>query len=130
MLCAELRLSFVLMAFSGSIMLGASLFLLLDGCAVSTPPSMAVSDTEVARGPWSEVPAVEMPTGDASIPISLLRDVAEALLNLPRVTACDSGTRRPVVGLSTEYCSTVYVAGGRACSGESCFLPPVLRGEG
>ncbi|SET40998.1 hypothetical protein SAMN05443572_102178 [Myxococcus fulvus] len=66
-----------------------------------------------ARGPWAEVPAVEMPTGDSSIPISLLRDVAEALLKLPGAKACDPATRRPIQGLSTEYCSTVYVAGGR-----------------
>ncbi len=52
-----------------------------------------------------------MPSGDSSIPISILRDVAEALLRLPGATACDPATRRPIVGLSTEYCSTVYVAG-------------------
>jgi hypothetical protein len=101
------------MASFGSIKLGAPLFLLLGGCAASTPASSTVPDAELARGPWAEVPAVEMPTGDASIPISLLRDVAEALLRLPGAKACDPGTRRPIVGLSTEYCSTVYVAGSR-----------------
>ncbi|NTX51912.1 hypothetical protein HR086_11375 [Myxococcus sp. CA039A] len=74
---------------------------------------MIAPDAELARGPWSEVPAVEMPTGDASIPISLLQDVAEAMLKLPGAKACDPGTRRPIVGLSTEYCATLYVAGGR-----------------
>jgi hypothetical protein len=54
-----------------------------------------------------------MPTGDASIPISMLRDVAEALLKLPGAKVCDPVTQRPIVGLSTEYCSTVYVAGTR-----------------
>jgi hypothetical protein len=101
------------MASFGSIKLGAPLFLLLSGCAASNPRSITAPDAEFARGPWTEVPAVEMPTGDASIPISLLRDVAEALLKLPGATACDPGTRRPIVGLSTEYCSTVYVAGSR-----------------
>ena len=63
------------------------------------------------RGPWSEVPAVEMPTGDTSIPIALLRDVADALLKRPGAKVCDPVTQRPIVGLSTEYCSTIYVAG-------------------
>jgi hypothetical protein len=54
-----------------------------------------------------------MPTGDASIPMSLLRDVADALLKLPGAKVCDPLTQRPIVGLSTEYCSTVYVAGDR-----------------
>lgn len=59
------------------------------------------------------MPAVEMPTGDTSIPIDLLRDVADALLELPGAKVCDSVELRPLVGLSTEYCSTVYVAGDR-----------------
>ena len=101
------------MASFGSIKLGAPLVLFLGGCAASTPIFITAPDAELARGPWSEVPAVEMPTGDASIPISLLRDVAEALLKLPGAKACDPGTRRPIVGLSTEYCSTVYVVGSR-----------------
>jgi len=54
-----------------------------------------------------------MPTGDTSIPISLLRDVAEALLKRPGAKACDWATQRPIVGMSLEYCSTVYVAGDR-----------------
>ncbi len=54
-----------------------------------------------------------MPTGDTSIPISLLRDVADALLKLPGAKVCDWQAQRPIVGLSTEYCSTVYVAGDR-----------------
>jgi hypothetical protein len=54
-----------------------------------------------------------MPTGDTSIPISFLRDVADALLKRPGATVCDPVTQRPIVGLSTEYCSTVYVAGDR-----------------
>ncbi|RKG94962.1 hypothetical protein D7V97_38070 [Corallococcus sp. CA053C] len=54
-----------------------------------------------------------MPTGEKSIPISLLRDMAEALLRRPGATTCDPTTQRPIPGLSTEYCSTVYVAGTR-----------------
>lgn len=53
-----------------------------------------------------------MPTGDTSIPIAMLQDVADALLRRPGAKACDPVTQRPIVGLSTEYCSTVYVAGG------------------
>jgi hypothetical protein len=52
-----------------------------------------------------------MPTGDTSIPIGLLRDVADALLQLPGAKLCEPVTRQPVIGLSTEYCSTLYVAG-------------------
>lgn len=51
--------------------------------------------------------------GDTSIPISLLRDVADALLERPGAKVCDPVTQRPIVGLSTEYCSTVYVASHR-----------------
>ena len=87
--------------------------MLAAGCATLTRPNTTAKDTRVARGPWSEVPAVEMPTGDTSIPIDLLRDVADALLKRPGATVCDPVTRRPIVGLSTEYCSTVYVAGDR-----------------
>src|SRR6186997_2834876 len=91
----------------------ALLLLMLGvGCA-SLPPNITAPDAAAPRGPWSEVPAVEMPTGDTSIPISLLRDVADALLRLPGAKACDPQTQRPIVGLSTEYCSTVYVAGTR-----------------
>lgn len=100
------------MASSGPFKLSVSL-VLLGGCAASTPTALIALDAELAHGPWSEVPAVEMPTGDTSIPISLMRDAAEALLKLPGAKACDPGTRRPIVGLSTEYCSTVYVAGSR-----------------
>ncbi|WP_199749604.1 MULTISPECIES: hypothetical protein [Corallococcus] len=87
-----------------------ALLSLLVGCA-GGPGTIA--EVERARGPWSEVPAVEMPTGERSIPISLLRDVADALLRLPGAKTCDPGTQRPIPGLSTEYCSTVYVAGTR-----------------
>jgi hypothetical protein len=85
--------------------------LLVVGCA--TPPNTTAQDAVIAKGPWSEVPAVEMPTGDTSIPIALLRDVADALLKRPGAKVCDPVTQRPIVGLSTEYCSTVYVAGNR-----------------
>ncbi|PTL76628.1 hypothetical protein DAT35_49170 [Vitiosangium sp. GDMCC 1.1324] len=54
-----------------------------------------------------------MPTGDTSIPISLLQDVADALLKRPGARVCDPMSKRPIPGLSTEYCSTVYVAGDR-----------------
>jgi hypothetical protein len=84
----------------------------LLGCA-ALPPNTPARGASVAQGPWSEVPAVEMPTGDMSIPISLLRDVADALLKRPGAKVCHPVTRRPIVGLSTEYCSTVYVAGSR-----------------
>jgi hypothetical protein len=87
--------------------------LLAAGCATTPTPYTIVEGVIAARGPWSEVPAVEMPTGDTSIPISLLRDVADALLKLPGAKVCDSVNQRPIVGLSTEYCSTVYVAGDR-----------------
>lgn len=88
-----------------------ALFLfLLVGCATVTPNTTA-QDASFSRGPWSEVPAVEMPTGDTSIPIALLRDVADALLKRPGAKVCDPVTQRPIRGLSTEYCSTVYVAG-------------------
>jgi hypothetical protein len=91
------------------------LLLLMLGvaCANLPPPYITPPDATAPRGPWEEVPAVEMPTGDTSIPISLLRDVADALLKLPGARVCDPSTRRPIVGLSTEYCSTVYVAGDR-----------------
>ena len=84
----------------------------MAGCATLPPPAQGQGPA-MARGPWSEVPAVEMPTGDSSIPISLLRDAAEALLKRPGARVCDPLNRRPIVGLSTEYCSTVYVAGDR-----------------
>lgn len=82
-------------------------------CTTSAPLNTPPPDAAIAQGPWPEVPAVEMPTGDTSIPIVLLRDVAVALLRRPGATVCDPVTHRPIVGLSTEYCSTVYVAGDR-----------------
>ncbi|HYO59332.1 hypothetical protein [Archangium sp.] len=87
--------------------------LLVAGCATAPLPPTTAQDVAAARGPWSEVPAVEMPTGDTSIPIALLRDVADALLKRPGAKVCDPVTQRPIVGLSTEYCSTIYVAGDR-----------------
>ena len=86
--------------------------MLAAGCATSQ--NVTAQDTRVARGPWAEVPAVEMPTGDTSIPIDLLQDVANALLKRPGAKVCDPMTKRPIVGLSTEYCSTVYVTGDRS----------------
>jgi hypothetical protein len=57
-----------------------SAFLLLGvGCATSPQPYTAAQDALVGRGPWPKVPSVEMPTGDTTVPISLLRDVADAL---------------------------------------------------
>jgi hypothetical protein len=87
--------------------------LLAGGCATSTLPGAPPLGAVIAHGPWSEVPALEMPTGDTSIPIALLRDVADALLKQPGARVCDPLTKRPIAGLSTEYCSTVYVAGDR-----------------
>jgi hypothetical protein len=87
--------------------------LLVVGCATPHPPNTTARDAAFAKGPWSEVPAVEMPTGDTSIPIALIRDVADALLKRPGAKVCDPVNQRPIVGLSTEYCSTVYVAGDR-----------------
>jgi hypothetical protein len=87
--------------------------LLMAGCATSPQHHTVAQDALVGRGPWSQVPTVEMPTGDTTLPISLLRDVADALLELPGAKVCDAVTRRPIVGLSTEYCSTFYVAGTR-----------------
>lgn len=89
-------------------------FLLGVGCATAPPLNTTAQDADVAKGPWSEVPAVEMPAGDTSIPIALLRDVADALLKRPGAKVCDPVTQRPIVGMSTEYCSTVYVAGDLA----------------
>jgi len=74
---------------------------------------MSASGEAMARGPWKQVPATEVSTGEGSLPIGLLRDVAEALLTLPGAKMCDPATQRPIVGLSTEYCSAVYVAGDR-----------------
>ncbi len=90
-----------------------SCLLLAMGCATSAPPHPTAQDAPIGKGPWSEVPAVEMPTGDSSIPIGLLRDVADALLKRPGAKVCDPVRQRPIAGLSTEYCSTVYVAGDR-----------------
>jgi hypothetical protein len=89
-----------------------AVLLLVAGCATSPPPH-TTGQGAAAKGPWSEVPAIEMPTGDTSIPIGLLRDVADALLKRSGAKVCDPMTQRPIVGLSTEYCSTVYVAGDR-----------------
>ncbi|WP_224371607.1 hypothetical protein [Hyalangium versicolor] len=75
------------------------LLLLGASCATQPPVNMTAQDAPVPRGPWSEVPAVEMPTGDTSIPISLLRDVADALLKLPGANVCDWATQRPIVGM-------------------------------
>jgi hypothetical protein len=83
------------------------------GCATTPPLNTTAQDAPIARGPWAEVSAVEMPTGDTSIPIDLLREVADALLKRPGARVCDPATRRPIAGMSTEYCSTVYVAGAR-----------------
>jgi len=83
--------------------------LLLVGCATSPPPR----GVDAARGPWAEVPSIEMPTGDSSIPISLIQDAAEAILKRPGAKVCDRVNQRPIAGLSTEYCSTIYVAGNR-----------------
>ena len=83
--------------------------LLFAGCATSPQPHGA----GVARGPWAEVPSVEMPTGDSSIPISLIQDAADAILKRPGAKVCDRVNQRPIAGLSTEYCSTIYVAGSR-----------------
>lgn len=95
-------------------MRSASLVLILGaGCANLSPPHTSAPSTAAARGPWSEVPAVEMPTEDTSIPIALLRDVGDALLKRPGAKVCDPLTQKPIVGLSTEYCLTVYVAGER-----------------
>lgn len=83
---------------------------LMLGCANL---SGGLREVAVPRGPWGEVPAVEMTPGETSIPIGLLRDVADALLKRPGAKVCDSSTHRPIAGLSLEYCSTVYVAGAR-----------------
>ncbi|WP_241758769.1 hypothetical protein [Pyxidicoccus parkwayensis] len=89
------------------------LLLLAGGCATTPAPNTTAHEATIAKGPWSEVPAVEMSSGDGSIPIGLLRDVADALLKRPGAKVCDPQTRRPIPGLSTEYCSTIYVAGER-----------------
>lgn len=98
---------------SARLLLCASL-LLGGGCGSARPSVASARTSEGVRGPWAEVASIEMPTGDASIPIDLLRDVAEALLKRPGATVCDPATRRPIAGLSMEYCSTVYVAGDRS----------------
>ena len=66
------------------VMRGVALILsIAAGCATPLPANLTARDAESARGPWSDVASVEMPTGDASVPSSLLRDVADALLGLP-----------------------------------------------
>jgi len=89
------------------------LTMLVMGCASLPPVRTTAQGATFAKGPWSEIPAIEMPTGDTSIPIALLRDVADALLALPGARTCDPMTKTPVADLSMEYCSTVYVAGAR-----------------
>jgi hypothetical protein len=81
------------------------------GCTASSLPTLTAQDAVSSSGPWSQVPALEMPTGDTSIPFALLQDVADALLRLPGAKVCDPVSKKPIVGLSVEYCSTVYVAG-------------------
>ncbi|MFB1483999.1 hypothetical protein [Corallococcus sp. RDP092CA] len=90
-----------------------SLLGFLMGCAASVPAPTPYASAKMARGPWAEVPSVEMPAGDNSIPIDLMRDVADAFLKRPGARVCDPATLRPIPGLSTEYCAAVYVAGGR-----------------
>lgn len=86
---------------------------MLVGCASAPMANTTAQNARIARGPWKEVPAVELPTGDPSIPIHLLRDVANALLGRPGAKVCEPLSKRPIAGLSTEYCATVYVAGDR-----------------
>jgi len=88
-----------------------AILLLAVGCAAPIAPPRPTSNASIARGPWSQVATVEMPTGDTSIPIGLLQDVADALLKHPGAKVCDPVSKQPIPGLSTEYCSTVYVAG-------------------
>ena len=83
------------------------------GCSSIAVGARSAQADASSRGPWAEVPAVEMPTEDSSIPINLIRDAADALLRLPGARVCDPATRKPIVGLSMEYCSTLYVAGSR-----------------
>lgn len=92
------------------------LLALMTACASLDPAGerrVGARPGDLAHGPWSEVATFEMPTGDVSVPIDLLRDVADALLRLPGAKTCDPVSQRPIVGLSTEYCSAVYVAGTR-----------------
>jgi hypothetical protein len=91
----------------------ASLLIMLAGCVTSPSNGTTVQKVDFAKGPWSEVPVFAMPTGDTSIPIELLRDVGDALLKRGGAKVCDPNTKLPIVGLSTEYCLTVYVAGDR-----------------
>jgi hypothetical protein len=95
--------------------LANSVFVLLGllGCTHTFLSATASHSADAARGPWSEVPAFAMPTGDTSIPIELLRDVGDALLKRGGAKVCDPSGQRPIVGMSTEYCLTVYVAGDR-----------------
>jgi hypothetical protein len=101
--------------------------LMLVGCASSPVSSSLAQEMDFARGPWLEVPTVEMPTGDTSIPISLLQDAADALLKRPGAKVCDKVNQRPIVGLSTEYCSTLYVAGDHGSL--SWRLTEPIRGD-
>ena len=85
--------------------------LLSMACASSPPPYTTAPNAPIAQGPWAEVPAMELPSGDSAIPIGFLRDVADALLKRPGANVCDPVRKVPIKGLSTEYCATVYVAG-------------------
>lgn len=85
----------------------------LPRCFNTLSKSTPAQSEDIAKGPWPEVPIFAMPTGDTSIPIELLRDVGDALLKRGGAKACDPNTRTPIVGMSTEYCLTVYVAGDR-----------------
>ncbi|MFP2924430.1 hypothetical protein ACLESO_04280 [Pyxidicoccus sp. 3LG] len=69
------------------------------------------SSALLTRGPWPKVSAVEVPTGDMSIPADLIRDVAKALLELPGARACHPETKAPIPGVAKRYYATVYLAG-------------------
>ncbi|WP_367616647.1 hypothetical protein [Corallococcus exercitus] len=117
-----------------------SWLVLLVGCAGAVPAPTPFAAAKTGRGPWAEVPAVPMPAGDNSIPIELIRDVADALLKRPGAQTCDPATLRPIQGLSTEYCAAVYVSGGREAlswrvsepvrgTGDRCSAPQQVQDE-
>jgi hypothetical protein len=85
----------------------------LPRCFNTLSKSTPAQSEDIPKGPWTEVPVFAMPTGDTSIPIELLRDVGDALLKRGGAKVCDPVTEKPILGLSTEYCLTVYVAGDR-----------------
>ena len=102
------------------------------GCSSMSAGRMVEEESSISRGPWAEVPTEELSAGDNSIPISLIRAAADALLRRPGARVCHPEKQKPIVGLSTEYCSTIYVAGTRDSlswrvtepvkgSHESCF---------